>query len=43
MVCLSRGATLVLEAMKFTAFPQFASTLIYTTAAYAADEASQNP
>ena len=32
IVCLFTGVTLVLEATKFTQFPQLASTLIYTTA-----------
>ena len=44
IVCVDdRGATRVLDERMFTRVPESVSTLRYTTAAYAAFEASQNP
>ena len=43
IVCRSTGETLVLEVTNSTEQLTSVSTLMYTTAAYTLDEASQNP
>ena len=43
IVCPSTGETLVSEATNSTEFPTSVSILTYTTAAYAREDASQNP